>query len=54
MSDAERYLLHLVHLGEIGPPREPPLFDWREQLEDADAIIDALKKPRPTAIGSRR
>lgn len=35
---------------------EPPetLFDWQEQWEDADDIIAALKKPRPTGIGSRR
>ncbi len=34
--------------------REPPPFDWRKCLEDADAIIAELKKPRPTSIGSRR
>jgi hypothetical protein len=54
VSKIDPYLLHLVHQGNLGPPPEPPLFDWKDQLEDADAIIWALKQPRPTEIGSRR
>lgn len=34
--------------------REPPLFEWREQLEDAEIIISLLKEPIPPMIGSRR
>lgn len=45
MSDAERYLLHLVHLGDIGPPQEPPLFDWRQQLDAAAQIIKDVARP---------
>lgn len=38
----------------VGAPQPSPVFDWREQLEDADAIIEMLRLPRPTQIGSRR
>lgn len=38
----------------VGAEQEPPLFDWRRQLEHADYIIAQLKKPIPPRIGSRR
>lgn len=53
MKDAKLFARAIAQ-GPIEPPSEPPLFDWRQQLDDADYIIDALKKPRPSGIGSRR
>lgn len=43
-----------VATGDVAYPEEQPLFDWREYLEDADAIIAELNKPIPAQIGSRR
>jgi hypothetical protein len=38
----------------VGAQQPEPRYNWRDQLDDADAIIAALKEPRPMAIGSRR
>lgn len=38
----------------VGAEQPEPLFDWRQQLDDADDIIDWVRKPVPPRIGSRR
>lgn len=38
----------------IGAEQPAPIFNWHDQLDDADDIIDWLRKPVPPRIGSRR
>ena len=38
----------------VGAEQPEPQFDCRQQLDDADDIIDWLRKPVPPRIGSRR
>jgi hypothetical protein len=54
VSKTVNELCRSIASGEIEFPQEPPLFDWQAQLDDADDIIDWLRKPVPPRIGARR
>ena len=45
MNEAMKELILRVAAGDIEYPPEPRLFDWREQLGTAKAIIENVKRP---------
>jgi hypothetical protein len=42
VSKIDPYLLHLVHQGNLGPPPEPPRYDWRAFTAEAKTILEEV------------